>query len=142
MGHGVGWSWRAATSRPCCAVIRPRRNGSFVPDLRLTPDIGNSWDTPIPPTMTVMATMDSIQSIPDLWDYGMGNNSGTFPNYGQMLVGVPPDHPTRGDPGLSLVEAQSHFSLWCMHASLMLATNDVRKRDKDIEKKTIKSMKG
>jgi hypothetical protein len=28
------------------------------------------------------------------------------------------------------VEAQSHFSLWCMHGSLLLATNDVRKRDK------------
>ena len=63
----------------------------------------------------------------------MGNLSGTFPNYGQMTVGVPPDHPTIGDPGLSLVEAQSHFSLWCMFSSLLLATNDVRKRDKAIE---------
>lgn len=136
LGRGQAYKWAPEMSRNLTAQTadRPRRNGSFVPDLRLTPDIGNSWDTPIPPTMTVMATMDSIQSIPDLWDYGMGNNSGTFPNYGQMLVGVPPDHPTRGDPGLSLVEAQSHFSLWCMHASLMLATNDVRKRDKDIEK--------
>jgi hypothetical protein len=50
------------------------------------------------------------------------------------VVGVPADHPTIGDPGLSLVEQQSHFSLWSMFASLMLATNDVRKRDKDVEK--------
>jgi hypothetical protein len=64
----------------------------------------------------------------------MGNFSGTFPNYGQMVVGVPPGHPTAGDPGLSLVEAQSHFSLWCMFSSLLLATNDVRKRDPEIER--------
>lgn len=53
--------------------------------------------------------------------------------YGQMAVGVPADHPTKGDPGLTLTEAQAHFSMWCMFPSALLATNDVRKRDKDIE---------
>ena len=32
----------------------------------------------------------------------MGNSSGTFPNYGQLTVGVPKDHPTIGDPGQSV----------------------------------------
>ena len=41
--------------------------------------------------------------------YGVGNESGTYPNYGQMTIGVPKDHPTIGDSGLTLVEAQSHF---------------------------------
>jgi hypothetical protein len=41
--------------------------------------------------------------------YGVGNESGTYPNYGQMTIGVPRDHPTIGDSGLTLVEAQSHF---------------------------------
>jgi hypothetical protein len=50
-----------------------------------------------------------------------------------MVVGVPKDHPTKGDPGLTLVEAQSHFSMWCMFPAMLMATNDVRKRDKDIE---------
>eukprot|EP01047_Picozoa_sp_COSAG01_P075820 COSAG01_NODE_13115_length_1633_cov_2.013038_2_plen_114_part_00 len=80
-------------------------------------------------------TFDYIQGMgAGLWSYGMGNLSGTFPNYGQMVVGVPPGHPTAGDPGLSLVEAQSHFSLWCMFSSLLFATNDVRKRDPEIER--------
>ena len=56
-----------------------------------------------------------------------------FSNYGQMVVGVPADHPTKGDPGLTLVEAQSHFSLWCMFGAMLMATNDVRLRVKAIE---------
>ena len=88
--------------------------------------------------MGVITTVDVIQSIPDVWRcalaafhrmllavlaltsrgrslgwlasrYGAGNESGTFPNYGQMTIGVPKDHPTIGDAGLTLVEAQSHF---------------------------------
>ena len=53
---------------------------------------------------------------------------------GQMVVGVPPNHPTEGDPGLSLTEAQSHFSMWCMFPTILLATNDVRLRNGSIER--------
>lgn len=53
---------------------------------------------------------------------------------GQLPIGVPKDHPTIGDPGLSLTEAQSVFSMWCMFQSLLMATNDVRKNDTEIER--------
>ena len=43
------------------------------------------------------------------------------------------NRPTIGDPGLTLVEAQSHFSLWAMAQSILVATNDVRERDPQIE---------
>ena len=135
LGAGEAFKWGPSMSQNMTAktAAPPARRGSWVPHLRLTPDIGNVWSGKIGPTMSVMATVDRIQGIPDLWSYGMGNASGTYPNYGQMTVGVPKDHPTAGDPGLTLVEAQSHFSLWCMFASLLLATNDVRKRDAAIE---------
>ena len=133
-GHAEVWAPTMSQNMTAKTAALPARRGSWIPDMRLTPDIGNSWDTPISPTWTVAKTMDFIQGMgAELWSHGMGNLSGTFPNYGQMAVGVPPGHPTIGDPGLSLVEAQSHFSLWCMFSSLLLATNDVRKRDKDIE---------
>ena len=51
-----------------------------------------------------------------------------------MVVGVPKDRPTLGDPALTLVEAQSHFSLWCMAQAVLVATNDVRLRDESIER--------
>ena len=54
-------------------------------------------------------------SLVDAGDYGMGNETGTYPNYGQLSVGVPANHPTIGDPGLTLVEAQSHFSMCVQH---------------------------
>ena len=50
-----------------------------------------------------------------------------------MVVGVPKDRPTLGDPGLTLHEAQSHMSLWCMAQAVLVATNDVRLRDESIE---------
>lgn len=130
LGRGQAYQWAPSMSVNMTAGL----NGAWIPHMRMTPDIGNYWDGNIPPTMSVMATVDAIQGIPDLWSYGMGNRSGTFPNYGQMTVGVPKDHPTIGDPGLTLIEAQSHFSLWCMFAAMLMATNDVRRRDPAIER--------
>ena len=63
------------------------------------------------PPFTVVLPLSVAIAVPDLWGYRMGNSSGTFPNYGQLVVGVPPGHPTSGDPGLSVIEQQSHFSL-------------------------------
>ena len=34
---------------------------------------------------------------------------------------------------MTLIEAQSHFSMWCMFQSPLVATNDVRLGDKDID---------
>jgi hypothetical protein len=45
--------------------------------------------------------VDVIQSIPDMYNYGVGNESGVYPNYGQMVVGVPKNHPTIGNAGHS-----------------------------------------
>ena len=80
--------------------------------MRLTGDIGNYWSGKISNTESLIATVNQIQGIGDLWDYGMGNSSGTYPNYGQMIVGVPPDHPTLGDPGKSsLAPCGPHVTL-------------------------------
>lgn len=133
LGYGRAWSWAPAMSRALAVAPGGGASGSFVPHIRVTSDIGNLWEGWQGPTMGVLTTVDVIQAIPDMWEYGMGNSSGTYPNYGQLVVGVPPDHPTRGNPGLSLVEAQSHFSMWCMFGSLLMATNDVRQRNASVE---------
>ena len=80
LGEGAAYKWAPTMSENMTAHTASNgRTGSWVPHLRLTADIGNSWDSPIPPTMTVMATLDQIQGIDDLWDYGMGNSSGANP---------------------------------------------------------------
>ena len=80
LGEGAAYKWAPTMSENMTAHTASNgRTGSWIPHLRLTADIGNSWDSPIPPTMTVMATLDQIQGIDDLWDYGMGNSSGANP---------------------------------------------------------------
>lgn len=112
LGSGNAQSWAPELSRNLTTA--DPRHGSFISSFRSTRDIGNYWDGTIPPTESLMHTVDQIQQIPDLWTHGEGNSTGTYPNYGQLVVGVPPNHPTSGDPGLTLVEAQSHFSMWCI----------------------------
>lgn len=131
LGRGLAYTWVPAMSRN---LTQSSKGRSQIGSARLTGDIGNYWSGKIPPTMSVMSTVDKIQGIADLWSYGMGNESGVYPNYGQMDVGVPRDHPTIGDPGLTLVEAQSHFSMWAMFPAPLSATHDVRLRDPDIER--------
>ena len=133
LGRGDAQSWAPSLSRNMTA--NGAGHGSWIPHIRLTGDIGNYWSGRIGNTKSLMATVDQIQAISDLWTADvMGNVSGTFPNYGQMIVGVPKDHPTLGDPGLTLTEAQSHFSMWCMFPTILMATNDVRLRDANVEK--------
>eukprot|EP01048_Picozoa_sp_COSAG05_P019808 COSAG05_NODE_3205_length_2245_cov_1.539609_2_plen_212_part_00 len=121
LGRGAAYRWTPKMSEGMAAALP----GAVADSMRLLGDIGNSWNATLPPTHSVLATFDFISALTDLWEYGMGNESGTFPNYGQMAVGVPKDRPTVGDPGLNLIEAQSHFSLWCMFQSILVATNDV-----------------
>lgn len=119
LGLGRAWTWAPAMGAPLFRVLS---------------DIGNSWNqSGQGHLLGIMPSVDAIQAVPDLNLYGTGNMSGSYPTYGQMIVGVPPDHPTKGDPGLTLVEAQSHFSMWCMFPSPLLATNDVRLRNASIE---------
>ena len=132
LGLGDAQRWAPSLSRNMTA--QSAQHGAWAPHIRLTGDIGNAWSGKIGNTEALMPTVDQIQAISDLWSYGMGNTSGTFPNYGQMIVGVPADHPTKGDPGLTLTEAQSHFSMWCMFPTILMATNDVRLRDPAIER--------
>lgn len=82
LGRGDAQQWAPSMSRNMTAATAaaPGRRGSWVPHIRLTPDIGNIWEKAHPPIMSVLTTMDRIQEIGDLWDYGMGNTSGTFPN--------------------------------------------------------------
>lgn len=130
LGRGAAYRWTPTMSKGMGSTLP----GSAADSMRLLGDIGNSWNATLPPTHSVLETFDFIQGLTDLWNFGMGNESGTFPNYGQMAVGVPKNRPTLGDPGLSLIEAQSHFSLWCMFDAILVATNDVRQHDVDIER--------
>eukprot|EP01079_Euglenida_sp_SAG-EU17-18_P011301 gene11301-2055_t len=134
LGRGQAWKWAPQMGQNLTTATEGRpSHGSWIPMIRLTPDIGNYWSGTLPPTKSVMSLVEDIEAIPDLWDYGMGNTSGTYPQYGQLAVGVPPGHPTSRDPGLTLPEAQSHFSMWCLFASELLATNDVRIKNSTID---------
>lgn len=102
---------------------------------RITGDIGNTWHnrhTKDVPTLGITDILAAAANTKDLYK-NTGTKYGSYPMYGQLTVGVAPGHPTPGDPGISLVEAQSEFSMWCMFQSALYATNDVRKRDPHIE---------
>lgn len=87
LGRGNAQQWAPSLSQNMTAATRSAtRSGSWVPHLRLTGDIGNYWDGSIPPTESVLHTVDFINGISDLWSYGMGNLSGTFPNYGMFTA--------------------------------------------------------
>jgi len=119
LGQGAAWNWA------------PQMHAPF---FRISGDIGNAWAaTPKLPTQGIMQLLDDAARIGPVLNKYTGNESGTYPQYGQLVVGVPQNRPTVGDPGLSLIEAQSHFSLWCMFPSPLVATNDVRLRDESIE---------
>jgi hypothetical protein len=60
-------------------------HGAFIPHFRLTADIGNNWDGKIGGTKALLPIVDEIQAISGLWSHGEGNESGTYPNYGQQI---------------------------------------------------------
>ena len=45
-----------------------------------------------------------------------------------------PDMLQVGNPGLSMEENRSHFTMWCMLAAPLMAGNDIRKMDKEVAK--------
>ena len=77
LGRGAAYRWTPALSKQMMAALP----GSGANTMRLSGDIGNSWDDVLPPTRSVLWTWDFIQNITDLWDYGMGNTSGTYPAF-------------------------------------------------------------
>ena len=85
LGRGDAQKWAPTLSRNMTAKSAPG-HGAFAPHIRLTGDIGNYWSGKIGNTESLLNTVDQIQCIADLWSYGMGNTSGTFPNYGQVRV--------------------------------------------------------
>jgi hypothetical protein len=87
LGRGQAYAW--APSLSVNMTIASPSHAAFVPHMRLTTDIGNVWDGKVGPTMSVLATVDEIEAITDMWAYGMGNHSGTFPNYGRYSPPLP-----------------------------------------------------
>jgi len=78
---------------------------------RTTGDITDCWDCTGVHTRGVMKIVD-LEA--DLWPYaGPGHWND-------------PDMLEVGNPGLSLEESRSHFSLWCMLAAPLIAGNDLR----------------
>jgi alpha-galactosidase len=57
---------------------------------------------------------------------------GSFAMLDNLVVGLPPNVPHAGDPGLTLVEARSHFSLWVMMASPLVLNHDIFHPDPEI----------
>jgi alpha-galactosidase len=106
----------------------PRMKAPF---FRCTADISNAWHT-VGITLGIIEDLNNCLNTPGLTAH-TGIENGTYPMFGQLSVGVPKDHPTSGDPGLTLIEAQTEFSVWCILPAPLYATNDVRERDPDVE---------
>jgi hypothetical protein len=77
----------------------------------------------------VMLNYDLQQAIPNI--PGL-TGPGSFAFLDNLVVGLPPNVPHAGDPGLTLVEARSHFSLWVMMASPLLLNHDIFHQPKEI----------
>jgi hypothetical protein len=92
---------------------------------------GNRWDydhKEMGPG-AVMLNYDLQQAIPNI--AGL-TGPGSFAFLDNLVVGLPPNVPHAGDPGLTLVEARSHFSLWVMMASPLLLNHDIFHQPKEI----------
>ena len=99
-GKGAAWEWAPALQAPF---------------FRTDTDIGNSWGAIAGlPTKGVSVLVDDAIRIGSNLTRFTGPETGTYPQYGQLVVGVPPDHPTIGDPGLSLEEVL-HYCTPALH---------------------------
>ena len=66
--------------------------------------------------MSILLNYDLQQNIPSLAAIS-GPGSFVLEN---LALGLPPDVPHKGDPGLSLVESQTHMAIWCIMASPLI----------------------
>ena len=77
-----------------------------------------------------MCCVDDLQqAIPNI---AALTGPGSFAFLDNLVIGLPPNVPHKGDPGLTLVEARSHFSLWVMMASPLLLNHDIFHPDPEI----------
>eukprot|EP00658_Telonema_sp_P-2_P019040 TRINITY_DN17466_c0_g1_i1.p1 TRINITY_DN17466_c0_g1~~TRINITY_DN17466_c0_g1_i1.p1 ORF type:complete len:423 (-),score=79.51 TRINITY_DN17466_c0_g1_i1:324-1592(-) len=118
-GAGKEWSWAP-------------RVGHYY---RTGPDLGNAWYREHRGG-SVMMNYDLQQSIPDIASI---SGPGSFAFLDQLSIGLPPNVPHAGDPGLTLVEAQTHFALWCMLASPLFLTHDIRNSSLDAVSRIVKN---
>jgi alpha-galactosidase len=114
--------------------------GSWAPGLghfwRSGPDLGNRWDydhKQMGPG-AVMLNYDLQQAIPNI--AGL-TGPGSFAFLDNLVVGLPPNVPHAGDPGLTLVEARSHFSIWVMMASPLLLNHDIFHESQEVRKRLV-----
>ncbi|XP_065838167.1 uncharacterized protein [Oscarella lobularis] len=77
---------------------------------RTCEDIDNNWEA-------VMTNLDSVANAGKKGAPGGWND---------------PDMLEVGNPGLSVIESRSHFSLWCITSAPLIAGNDIRNMTKDI----------
>ena len=64
-----------------------------------------------------MYMYDLAQTIPSLSSI---SGPGSFVHLDNLAIGLPRNVPHKGDSGLSLVEARSHFGIWCMMTSPLI----------------------
>lgn len=81
------------------------------------------------PDRTLRFADDLQQAIPNIASL---TGPGSFAFLDNLVIGLPPNVPHEGDPGLTLVEARSHFSLWVMMASPLLLNHDIFHLDPEI----------
>eukprot|EP00040_Diaphanoeca_grandis_P033700 m.206833 g.206833 ORF g.206833 m.206833 type:complete len:581 (+) comp32971_c0_seq1:135-1877(+) len=138
-GMGKSWKWGTEVG------------GAY---WRVSDDISNSWSSGTGGYGSVLHNFDVAYSIPEIASKSI---PGHFTFLDQMVVGVHPAEPDAphtnrddkdtnmkaiahtirsgkpiGGPGLSLVEAQAHMTMWVMAASPLLTCNDVRNMTADI----------
>jgi hypothetical protein len=123
-GVGKSWKWAADVG------------GHY---WRTAADIMNAWESSakLASSGSVLHNFDMAYSIPDI---STQTAPGRFTFLDQMVVGVAAngkgdDHHKGGvpGPGLNLVEAQAHMSMWVMAASPLLTCNDVRNMTAEIK---------
>eukprot|EP00035_Acanthoeca_spectabilis_P026249 m.461917 g.461917 ORF g.461917 m.461917 type:complete len:545 (-) comp22452_c0_seq1:114-1748(-) len=97
---------------------------SWAPDVghywRTGPDLGTRWGDD--GTMSIMLNYDLQQAIPSLDSI---SGPGSFAFLDNLAVGLPPNVPHKGDTGLTFIEAQTHFSIWCIMSSPLILNHNI-----------------
>lgn len=114
-GSGKPWSWA------------PKLGHYW----RTGPDLGTKWEgrvvvregvaSSVNPA-SIMFNYDLQQSIPSLDSI---SGPGSFALLDNLALGLPPDVPHKGDPGLTLVEASTHMAIWCIMASPLIINYNI-----------------
>lgn len=115
VGSGKPWSWA------------PKLGHYW----RTGPDLGTKWEgrdvaregvSQGGDIMSVMLNYDLQQTIPSLDSI---SGPGSFALLDNLALGLPPNVPHRGDPGLSVIESQTHMAIWCIMASPLIINYNI-----------------